>query len=135
MSSPNGSIANLVVARKSPRGAEEVRALRTQLGISLCCSASRIGDGIGSQDANEKSRRWKGAGINSTEFFAAFGGENGRPLLLQARVSRGHRLESVRCDSGIELGNLRRLGDKALVSLLREFALNLDSSFHAARAE
>jgi hypothetical protein len=43
MSSPNGSIANLVVARKSPRGAEEVRALRTQLPFAVPRPAYAIG--------------------------------------------------------------------------------------------
>jgi len=56
-------------------------------------------------------------------------------LLLYVRVSRSDRLQSVRSDSGVEFRNARRLSDKALVSLLGEFALNLNRRLNAARAK
>src|SRR5271163_2365537 len=83
-----------------------------------------------------KSRRLKGAGVGSKRFiFAAPGGDTIARLLLDAGVGRGDRLQRVGGDSGVELRNLGRLSDKALVSLLGEFGLNLDRRFNAARAE
>src|SRR5271166_366319 len=81
-----------------------------------------------------KSRRLKSAGPKRF-MFAASGGDTIVRLLLDAGVGRGDRLQRVRSDSGIELGDPGRLSDKALVSLLGEFGLNLDRRFDAARAE
>src|ERR1700733_3556002 len=73
--------------------------------------------------------------MDSRDFLAAVGGERIGQLLLYVRIGRGDRLQSVGSDLGVKLRDFRRLGDKALVSLLREFGLNLDRRFDAARAE
>jgi hypothetical protein len=59
MSLPNGSIANLLVTRKSLI----IRNLdHTQLGMSLSCSVSHTDERIGGMSAQiKKSRRWKGS--------------------------------------------------------------------------
>ena len=83
-----------------------------------------------------KSRRLEGAGVSSNDLFSP------RPaattiarLLLDGGVGRGDRLQRVRGDSGVELRDLGRLSDKALVCLLGEFGLNLDRRLNAAGAE
>ena len=58
------------------------------------------------------------------------------PLLgLHGGVSRGDGLHGVRGDLCVELGDLARLRNEALVRLLGEVGLNLDRGLEAASAE
>jgi len=56
-------------------------------------------------------------------------------LFLYVRVGGGDRLQGVGSNASVEFRNARRLGDEALVSLLREFRLNLNRRLDAARAK
>ncbi len=56
-------------------------------------------------------------------------------LGLQVRVGRRDGLQGVGRDLRVELGELARLGDEALVGLLGVIRLNLDRGLDAAGAE
>ena len=81
MSLPNGSIANLLVTRKSlvARNLRHVPFLfRFPYGEGLADESANKKAGAGrgaSAEAEIKSRRWKGAGMGSKDFPAALGGE------------------------------------------------------------
>ena len=67
MSLPNGSIANLLVTRKSFFG--------TQLAMSLSCSLAEGKDKIWGLKRKIKAGACKGAGLGLKNFLAAFSGE------------------------------------------------------------
>src|SRR5208282_5000753 len=95
--------------------------------LSRACARDRGDDGNRWKGMKIKSRRLKGAGLGSKRFSCAAHGPATRiaRLLLDAGVGRGDRLQRVGGDAGVKLGNLSRLGDEALVSLLGEFGLDL----------
>src|SRR5262249_31680015 len=139
MSSPNSSIANLSVTRKSLNAGARMKPLTRNSGcpfLFLFPRASESDDARIRRAANKKPALDKRRRGSRRGFCcAAIGGEPLARLLLQACVSRGDRLQSVGSHPGVKFRTPRRLGDEALVSLPGEFRLNLDRRFDTASAQ
>ncbi len=141
MSSPDVSIANLSVARKTLLASNgeklPTRAFHSPIFAQFADFARKRGERtIRSQTMKIKSRRFEGAGVSCERFIFPPQGREDRRLLLDARVGRGDRLQRVGGHSGVELRDLGRLGDEALIGLLGEFGLDLNRGFRrCARRE
>jgi hypothetical protein len=72
MSSPNGSIANLFVTRKS--------LVTRNSGFAFSVPLPAVDDRIGWTGKQIKSRRWKGAGVGWKNFFRRDRRRDGRAI-------------------------------------------------------
>jgi hypothetical protein len=145
MSLPNASIANLPVTRKTLDASIDKKPHTRAFGShSRAYSLSLLAPVLGTRRRCESFKGHENKkpalerrrpGLETILLRRAWTATRIARLLLDAGVGRGDRLQRVGGDAGVKLGNLGRLGDEALVSLLGEFGLDLDGRFDAAGPE